>query len=799
MMGIKRKAMTTKIEIEIDGQKLEAPQGAMIIEVADANNFHIPRFCYHKKLSVAANCRMCLVEVEKMPKTVPACATPVTQGMKVFTQSQKTRDSQRAVMEFLLINHPLDCPICDQGGECELQDNSMGYGAGTSPYAETKRVVNDENIGPLIQTNLTRCIQCTRCVRFGQEIAGIRELGMVGRGEDSEISTFLHHALTSEVSGNVIDLCPVGALTSKPFLYKARAWELDQVSSIAPHDSYGSNVFLHKRGDDIMRVVPEENEAINETWLSDRDRFSYCGIKSSDRLLTPMVKRNGQWHATDWETALNTVVTGVLAAQATNGNQTLLTLSSPSASLEEYYLLTQLTQRLGASDITYHLRDSDLADQEILPKPHFGISIADVECQKAILLVGADIMQELPLLALRMRKASLAGARIDAINPVDFNVNFTLTNKIIYAGDAAVYELAAIAKVLLTKNTEHSLQGLMEHALIRSATVSPAHELVAQNLEEKGFIYLGALSLHSAQASTIRLLTAAIAALSGSQWGMYSDGSNSVGLASLQPPKTKSLNDMIAGNKHKAILLHNIEPDLDCANPSGLNQLLQQAQMVVACTPFKSNNLLQMADVLLPIATFGETSGSFVNLESKLQSFKGYVPPCGEARPAWRVFRVLANLFKFDDFTYTSTQDLLDEIKQNINFAPSQEISVEDLLKSFNQIVAIQGPSLANNELYCITQWPIYKIDPLVRRAEPLQDCGAATALGVYLNSNSLQQLGREAGARVLIEQNNRRISLPLIVNNRVADKTAVIPMGFTETSALGNSFGTIRILHESN
>lgn len=794
------------IEIEINGQKLEAPQGATIIEVADANNIHIPRFCYHEALSVAANCRMCLVEVEKAPKTLPACATPITAGMKVFTQSQKTLDSQRAVMEFLLINHPLDCPICDQGGECSLQDNSMGYGLGSSPFEETKISFPDEDIGPLIQTSLTRCIQCTRCVRFGQEISGIRELSMTARGEDSEIKTFIQHSLTSEVSANVIDLCPVGALVSKPFLYKARAWELDQAESIAPHDCYGSNIYLHTRRDEVMRVVPHRNDAINEMWLSDRDRFSYTAINHPDRLLAPMVKRNGQWHATDWETALNFVVQNFRTTQAKYGAQTTLALSSPSATLEEYYLLSQLLKTLGSTDISYHLRDTDLSDQTLLPEPHFGINLAEVDEQKSILLIGTEIMRELPLLGLRLRKASLAGAHIDIINPSDFTFNFPVAEKIIYTADTVIQELAAICLALLESNLGSSLHELAQIPFIQSAQVQDTHRRIANHLQQNAnsFIYLGALSLHANQAAPLRMLTECIALLSNSSWGMHSDGSNSAGLAKIHrllDTQTKSAAEIAQACMHKAILLHNIEPELDCANPHAMNRLLKQAEIVVACSAFKSTQLMQTAHVLLPIATLGETSGHFVNMESKLQAFQGFVSPRGASRPAWRVFCVLAQLFQCADFHYTSTQDIMQELQKQIDFN-NKTLAPEPsaLIHYFKQLpeVSKQAP-LASDEFYRITQWPIYKIDALVRRAEPLQTSAAATSVGVYLNEKSLNRLKIAAGTMVCVQQEEGLARLPLILDHTLVDDTVIIPAGFDETAQLGKSFATVRIFKELN
>ena len=420
------------LNIEVDGKLLQARRGQMLIEVTDANDIYIPRFCYHKKLTVAANCRMCLIEVEKAPKPLPACSTPVMEGMKVQTRSKLAIEAQKSVMEFLLINHPLDCPICDQGGECELQDLAIGYGEGVSRYQESKRIVMDKNIGPLIQTDMTRCIHCTRCVRFGEEIAGLREMGSVGRGERMEISTYIEKSVSSELSGNIIDICPVGALTSKPFRFSARAWEMVQRESIAPHDSVGSNVQLHIKDDRVMRVIPAENEAINEVWISDRDRFSYEGMYSDDRLQTPMIKQNGNWQETDWETALEFVGKNLDKILSSYGSDQLGGLISPASTLEELYLFQKLLRALGSNNIDSRLRQNDFAQQDADPAfPYLGQSIASLEDLDAVLMIGSNIRKEQPMINHRLRKASLKGADVMMINSVDYEINYDVSEQII--------------------------------------------------------------------------------------------------------------------------------------------------------------------------------------------------------------------------------------------------------------------------------------------------------------------------------------------------------------------------------
>lgn len=650
--------MLEKIEIEIDGQILETTPGSMIIEVADSAGIAIPRFCYHKKLSIAANCRMCLVEVEKAPKPLPACATPVTPGMKVFTHSMKAVDAQKSVMEFLLINHPLDCPICDQGGSCELQDISLEYGQDFSRFEEGKRSVKDEDLGPLVSTDMTRCIQCTRCVRFGQEIADIRELGTIGRNDRMEIGTFLkNHGLKSEMSGNVIDLCPVGALTSKPFRFKARAWELSQGVSIAPHDCVGSNVYLQTLRGKVMRVVPRENESVNEAWISDRDRFSYEGLYSADRLLKPMIKENDQWREVDWAQALD-----FAAKQLKNVNaHEIGALASPNSTLEEFYLLQKLMRGIGSSNIDHRLHQTDLSDQFFMPQyPSLGVGIAELESQKSILIIGSNLKHEAPLLAHRMRKAKLNGATVLYINADE----------------------------------------------IDEVAIDPT------------LILLGALAHNHPHASTIRRKAQQLAQKHNAILGYITEGANTSGawLAGCVPhrgpygdnitPAGHDITQMIQENL-KAYLLLNIEPEYDCANAEHVIKALQSAQSVIYLTAYKSENLLNTATVLLPLSPYAETSGSYINIEGRVQSFNAVTPSVGESRPAWKILRVLGNLFKLAGFDYTDSESIRDELLQ--------------LQKTKKTAPVFPEIKLAKKTELTIPQWSLYQSDPLVRRGEALQ------------------------------------------------------------------------------
>ncbi|MEJ2553691.1 MAG: NADH-quinone oxidoreductase subunit NuoG, partial [Gammaproteobacteria bacterium] len=660
------------VNIHIDGKLIQAKQGAMIIEAADEVGIPIARFCYHKKLSVAANCRMCLVEVEKASKPLPACATPVTEGMKVYTKSPRALDAQRGTMEFLLINHPLDCPICDQGGECELQDVALGYGGDKSRFQEKKRVVKDKELGSLISTDMTRCIHCTRCVRFGEEIAGIKELGATGRGEHMEIGTYVTRTVDSEMSGNVIDLCPVGALTSKPFRYTARPWELNSVSGIAPHDCAGSNIYLHLRRGEVMRVLPQENEAINETWISDRDRFSYEGLHSGQRLRTPMLRRDGQWQETDWETALDAVVTGFRQVLGSKGASQLGALVSPNATLEEMYLTQRLLRGLGSANVDHRLRQLDFSDQDASPAyPWLGMSIADLQDLDGVLLVGANIRKDQPIIGHRVRKAAMAGAKVGLIGSVDYEFRFPVESKVITTPAGMERALAGVVKVLLEGND--SLSPAVSELL---ADVTPDNQsrAIASLLRqgEKSAVLLGSQAAAHPGAARLRALAAMIGELSESTLSFVSDGANSTGawLAGAVPHREAGA---AAASRRgldaramleaglKAYMLVGVEPELDCTDSAAALRALGQADCVVALTSFVSDAMRDYAQVLLPMAPFSETSGTYVNIEGKWQSFTGAATPVGEARPGWKILRVLGNLFGMTGFDYMSSAEVRDE------------------------------------------------------------------------------------------------------------------------------------------
>ena len=695
------------VEIELDGKKVEVTEGCMVMHAAEKVGTYIPHFCYHKKLSIAANCRMCLVEVEKAPKPLPACATPVTQGMIVRTKSDKAIKAQQSVMEFLLINHPLDCPICDQGGECQLQDLAVGYGGDSSRYGEEKRVVAHKDVGPLISMEeMTRCIHCTRCVRFGQEIAGVMELGMVNRGEHSEITTVIGDTVDSELSGNMIDLCPVGALTSKPFRYSARTWELSRRKSVSPHDSTGANLIVQVKNHKVMRVVPFENEDVNECWIADRDRFSYEALNSPDRLTRPMLKQGGEWKEVDWQTALEYVANGLRCVKTEHGAQSIGALVSPHSTVEELFLAGALVRGLGSDNIDHRLRHAEFGKAEGVR--WLGTSIASLSTLQSVLVVGSNLRKDHPLFAQRIRQAARHGCVVSAINSVasDWAIPNVRTKLAPAAGwSTALAEVAAA--IAAEKGVAAPVQG--------AATSEEARAIAAALLTgERKAILLGNGAAHHAQASSLLALAQWIGAQTGATVGYLTEAANTVGAQFVgAQPQEGGLNaaQMLDG-RLKAALLLNVEPEHDSALGAAAAQALAQTDMVVTLSPFKTN--LEFSDVLLPIAPFSETSGSFVNAEGRLQSFHAVVKPAGEARPAWKVLRVLGNLLGLEGMDYETSQDVL----VRATGKPAGECTLLPAERLSNATSA--EPKLGGECAEPVVA-AIYQLDSLVRRAPSLQ------------------------------------------------------------------------------
>ncbi|MDT8363836.1 MAG: NADH-quinone oxidoreductase subunit NuoG [Nitrosomonas sp.] len=796
------------VKIEIDGKEISVPKGSSVMDAARQVGIYIPHFCYHKKLSIAANCRMCLVEVEKAPKPLPACATPAAEGMKVSTHSQQAIKAQKGVMEFLLINHPLDCPICDQGGECQLQDLAVGYGASGSRYQEAKRAVTNKNLGPLISTDMTRCIHCTRCVRFGQEIAGIMELGMAGRGEHAEILSFVGKTVDSELSGNVIDLCPVGALVSKPFRYSARTWELSRRKSISPHCGLGSNLVVQVKNDRVMRVLPRENEEINECWLSDKDRFAYEGLNSEDRLTVPMIKQNGQWQTCSWENALTRVAEGITGAIGKYGQEKLGALASPHSTLEELYLLQKLLRGLGSQNIDHRVRQSDFrADALTQGIPWLGMPIADVSGLRSMLIVGSTLRKDHPLLAQRIRQAVHKGAQLNLVNPVDDDLLTPVENRAIVAPGAMLDMLVQILKAAA------SIKGkpLGENIGLAGdrVQVTDVSKAIAASLVENApaAVFLGNLAQHHPLYTDLLGVSQEIARITGARLGVLGEAANSVGAyvanalpwdrnagsqnpvgqnnAGMNALQMLGLNSSDAEAPCAALLLLNLEPELDCYNGSQARKVLDKTAFVVSLSSYKGN-ITDYADVILPIAPFTETSGTFINTEGRIQSFKGVVTPLGDTRPAWKILRVLGNLLQLDGFEFNSSEEVF------LEAVPSKTQVLEELNNMLDD-AAIGLPELSGC-VERIGEVPIYQTDPVVRRASALQATQDAKRPLVFASSALLEKIGVESGASVRIKQGDGEVCLAISVDDNLPKNCLRLASGCPTTASLGGMFGEIKL-----
>lgn len=849
----------SEVNIEIDGVELTVPQGTMVIEAADNAGIKIPRFCYHKKLQVAANCRMCLVEVEKAPKPLPACATPVSPGMKVKTKSPLALDAQKSVMEFLLINHPLDCPICDQGGQCELQDLAMGYGRDVSRYTEGKRSVKDKNIGPLIATDMTRCIHCTRCVRFGQEIAGIRELGATNRGEFMQIGTYVEQSVNSELSGNIVDLCPVGALTSKPFRFKARAWELIQNPGVGFHDPIGSNLYFHTWNSQVMRVVPKENENINEVWLSDRDRYSYEGLNHKSRLLEPRVKVNGVWQTVDWETALEAAAKKIKQVIENNQPDAFGTLLSPSSTLEEFYLAQKITRSLGSSHIDHRLKVVDTSyDANMDSYPSLGMTLSEVEKCDRILIIGCNVQKDVPMLSHRIRKAQLNnhGSEVSIINPIDFATTFSQKYKQICAGGDIIYPLAGLLKGII-KSLQNSNSTQEEHGSLPKKTLEELQEKILRevslndNLEgmaasilsgEKKLILLGALSQHHPNFHQIRFLSCVISKLTRATVGYVTEGANSAGgwIAGAIPHRpTIGQHEYSRQDKQPAMLfsysgqnpvkeqgesnggfsaaqmlkqpLHgyllvNVEPEVDTFDSSTAMNALKQANCVVALTPYVTEELSEVATVLLPMVPLSETSGTMVNIQGDWQTFDAATTPKGQARPAWKILRVLGNLLELDGFDYQTSHEVVNEVQTLFNYsmATSDEGDQGKCMHDGTSFYAFMEKTKLHfyqpkhtRELIRIAPTSPYHVDSVVRRSSALQETNDALAANcVAINSREGKRLNLAHQSRVQVENQDQSLSadMELIWDDRVPDGAVLIYQGLPLTCGINPGFTDVTL-----
>jgi NADH-quinone oxidoreductase subunit G len=775
------------LEIEIDGRKTEVADGSTVMDAAHKLGIFVPHFCYHKKLSIAANCRMCLVQVEKAPKPLPACATPVTNGMKVFTHSEAAVKAQKGVMEFLLINHPLDCPICDQGGECQLQDLSVGYGQSASRYQEEKRVVVNKNLGPLISTDMTRCIHCTRCVRFTQEIAGWMELGQAFRGEHAEIMPFIEKTVDSELSGNVIDLCPVGALTSKPFRFAARTWELSRRKSVSPHDSLGANLIVQVKHDKVMRVLPLENEAVNECWLSDKDRYSYEALNSDARLTRPMLKQCGEWREVDWQTALEFIGTDLKRVVREHGAAALGALASPHATLEELHLLQKFVRGAGSENIDCRLRQTDFSLDGKKVVPWLGMPIAEIPALDRVLVVGSFLRKDHPLLAQRLRQAAKKFTRVSLLHVADDDQLINLHAKSIVAPSALATELAGIVKAAA------EAKGAAVDAALAGVQPSVAAKAIAESLAsgEKGAILLGNFAQQHAHAATLHALAQKLAELTGARFGYLGEAANAVGgYIANAIPGAQGLNAArLLAEPRKAYFVLHAEPELDCTNPQQAMAALKGADLVVALTPFKTR-AVDYAHVILPIAPFTETSGTFINTEGRVQSFNAVVKPLGETRPAWKVLRVLGNLLGLPGFEQDSSEAVRAEV------LGGKPASVAERLNNQADGIAINLASTApalQPRLERVADVPIHFADPLARRAPSLQRTRDAAPPAARMNAATLEKLGLTAGAQVKVSLGGTAILLAQL-DAGVPDGCVRVAAGHELTSGLGPMQGEIKV-----
>ncbi|MBN3732504.1 NADH-quinone oxidoreductase subunit NuoG [Burkholderia sp. Tr-20390] len=770
------------VELEIDGKKVEVPEGSMVIQAAHKADKYIPHFCYHKKLSVAANCRMCLVEVEKMPKAVPACATPVSAGMIVHTQSDKAVKAQQSVMEFLLINHPLDCPICDQGGECQLQDLAVGYGKSSSRYAEEKRVVFHKNVGPLISMEeMSRCIHCTRCVRFGQEIAGVMEFGMLGRGEHSEITTFVGKTVDSEMSGNMIDLCPVGALTSKPFRYSARTWELSRRKSVSPHDSVGANLVVQVKNNRVMRVLPFENEAINECWISDKDRFSYEGLNSEERLTKPMLKQGGQWIETDWQTALEYVAKGLKGIAADHGANALAMLASAHSTAEELFLVKQLANELKTPNVDFRLRQQDFS-APVQGAPWLGMPIADLSNVDAAFVVGSFLRRDHPLFAARLRQAAKNGAKLHFLHATGDDALIPTAQRIVAAPSAWLDQLAGIAAAVA------QLRGVALPDTLAGVTASPAAQAVAQSLAngERRAVLLGNVAVRHPEFAKLHAVAKWIADNTGATFGFLTEAANTVGAHVVGAlPGEGGLNAREAFEQpRKGYVLLNVEPEFDTADPAQALAALNQAEMVVVMSPFKHG--LDYADVLLPVAPFTETAGTYVNAEGTVQSFNGVVRPLGDTRPGWKVLRVLGSLLGLPNFEY--------ETAEEVRLAALGDAGVASRLSNQTSVAPVRvAVNAANGGFERLADVPIYHADALVRRAGALHLTAAAKAANAAaLPAALFDKLGLKEGDAVRVRQGERAVQLPAVRDANLAETVVRVSAATPAGAALGSLSGEL-------
>ncbi|MEE2770307.1 MAG: NADH-quinone oxidoreductase subunit NuoG [Pseudomonadota bacterium] len=757
-----------KITLYIDDHRIECDPGTTIIEAADKVGIYIPRFCYHEKLSVVANCRMCLVEVEKAPKTLPACATPVANDMRVYTRSKKARQSQKAVMEFLLINHPLDCPICDQGGECELQDIAMGYGEGVSRFTKEKRVVYDENLGPLVATDMTRCIHCTRCVRFGTEIAGIEELGALERGNHMNIGTYLKKGLKSELSGNVIDICPVGALTSKPYRFHGRSWGFSQHSSISPHDCVGSNTYIHSINNgnhlDIMRVVPRKNDLVNETWISDRDRFAYEGIQHKSRINHPMVKKNGQWQEVSWDHVISYIADCFRQVVETKGPNHIAALAHPSSTCEEFYLLQKFMRQLGSNNLDFRLKESDFTDQASMNyAQHFNGSFEDIENSDFISLIGANTRVDQPMLNHRIRKAVISGAKCIRMDSHLDKMNFKTSNDLLVPHQDWLSNIAQLLHAVLVIKKQ-PIPKLLD-AYQPNDAIKKVAKLMCKH--SSGLIFVGKSIMHHPHASKLRKLIRSLATEINHTVCFIPEGANSIGAAKMG--MLPHLGDKVGMDKNDILRkpmslywLHQFEPQHDMDGYKTFKKKLEQS-FVIACNHYDSDELRAYADVIIPTCTFAEMSGTFINMLGKHQRFQAALPPLGDSKAGWKIITAIAQTMRLSGFEYPHSQAVVDEFNQ-VKFDYAYEANA--LPESID---------VANHEQSWIAFDHPFNVDDITRHAEALQAVADLENNNVRINLELAKGYGLKQDGPVTLKFGSKKTDANVIIDEHIADKTIVV------------------------
>jgi NADH-quinone oxidoreductase subunit G len=769
------------VKIIIDDQELEASSGDMIIEVADDAGIYIPRFCYHKKLSIAANCRMCMVQIANSNKTIPACATPVVDGMQIYTKSKHAINSQRAVMEFLLINHPLDCPICDQGGECELQDLSVGYGKDTSIFNEVKRVVSDHDIGPLITTNMTRCIHCTRCIRFGKEIAGVQDFGLVNRGDKTEVRTYIGAAVKSNLSGNLIDICPVGALNSKPYAYQARSWELKNIASIAPHDCLGANIDIHTREKKIFRVVARENDNINETWISDRDRFSYLGVQHSERLKSPCFKRNGRWHKVSWQEAIEFVSKQLKSTIKNYGAEQLAGIISPSSTLEELFLFQNLIRGLGSNNVDHRIHEQDFTDQKYCPiVPTSNLSLDDLEKSDRLLIFAANIDVEQPLLTVKIRNAIRNGAEVYVINPIDHEFNFEVSSKVIISNSMLPNILSQLIELSLDDQALTNLDS-------KSGSDSEI-KTILQGLStgsKLSFITGSYLYQHS-NASLLRTLIEKFQSLWKAQVMNLIFGANGVGawLSGCVPHRkefgktvnTPGLNviDSFKSNL-QTYCIYGIEPEVDCLFPGSVLNALNEASSVIVFSPYVTEAMRSYAGAILPISTFAEMSGCFINMFGNKQEINNAISPMYNSKPGQEVLLQLSEILQLpglQSYELVNVGGKLDTVLDKMEAPNTSNRNFDELTISDN-----------SDELSLLFDWQINAIDPIVRRSYALQEVSKIYDAQVYVSTNEAEKFSLADGDTIILQQGSNKINMLVGINHRLPRNTLYIPLGVNNIS----------------